>query len=209
MSRVWVERKERNSEMSKLIAMVATAVMVDGVRTVIQPGEALLDLSKHDERELLANGLAMDPTVEAANDKAKKIEEAAALDSFRAARERVQPSRSRSNPLSKPLRTTHPHRATQHSRSCACRQVGNVQEVKDPNNMNQFDKTHAVTVVAAVALASNRFIAYEGKYPSAGGGAHDSQGVSESAAMPGESVALSPATATPLKPLATSHSATR
>ena len=76
--------------MSKLIAMVATAVMVDGVRTVIQPGEALPDLSKHDERELLANGLAMDPTVEAANDKAKKIEEAAALDSFRAARERVQ-----------------------------------------------------------------------------------------------------------------------
>ena len=39
--------------MSKLIALVATAVMVAGVRTVIQPGEELPDLSAHDERELL------------------------------------------------------------------------------------------------------------------------------------------------------------
>ena len=39
--------------MSKLIALVATAVLVDGVRTVIQPGEPLPELSAHDERELL------------------------------------------------------------------------------------------------------------------------------------------------------------
>ena len=56
--------------------------------------------------------------------------------------------------------------------------------------MRQFDKTHAVTIIAAVALASNRFIAYEGKHPSAGGGAHDPQGVSEHAALPGESVSV-------------------
>lgn len=56
--------------------------------------------------------------------------------------------------------------------------------------MRQFDKTHAVTVVAAIALAANRFVAYEGKYPSAGGAAHDSQGVSEHAAEPGEAVSV-------------------
>ena len=56
--------------------------------------------------------------------------------------------------------------------------------------MNQYDKTHAVLVVAAVAVAANRFIAYEGKYPSAGGAAHDSQGVSENAALPGEDITV-------------------
>ena len=76
--------------MSKLIAMVATAVMVDGVRTVIQPGEVLPELTKHDEGELLENGLAMDPEKHAANEKAKKAEEAAALNAFKEAREKVQ-----------------------------------------------------------------------------------------------------------------------
>ena len=56
--------------------------------------------------------------------------------------------------------------------------------------MRQYDKTHAVLVAAAVAVAANRFIAYEGKYPSAGGGAHDSQGVSENAAQPGEDITV-------------------
>ena len=90
MSRVWVEQKERNFEMSKLIAMVATAVLVDGVRTVIQPGEPLPELPEHDEGELLANGMAMDPEKAAANDKAKKAEEATALQAFQAARENVK-----------------------------------------------------------------------------------------------------------------------
>ena len=76
--------------MSKLIAMVATAVMVAGVRTVIQPGEVLPELTKHDEGELLENGLAMDPEKHAANEKAKKAEEAAALQAFQAARENVK-----------------------------------------------------------------------------------------------------------------------
>ena len=56
--------------------------------------------------------------------------------------------------------------------------------------MNQYDKTHAVLVVAAVAVAATRFVAYEGKYPSAGGAAHDSQGVSENAALPGEDITV-------------------
>lgn len=76
--------------MSKLIAMVATAVMVAGVRTVIQPGEVLPELTKHDEGELLDNGMAMDPEKHAANEKAKKAEEAAALNAFKEAREKVQ-----------------------------------------------------------------------------------------------------------------------
>lgn len=54
----------------------------------------------------------------------------------------------------------------------------------------QFDKVHAVTVVATALLASNRFVAYEGKYPSAGGGAKDAQGVSEFAAEKGEAVSV-------------------
>lgn len=76
--------------MSQLIAMVATAVMVNGQRTVIQPGEALPDLNSHDEKELLANGLAMDPEKQAANDKARKQEEAAAMNAFKQARKNVQ-----------------------------------------------------------------------------------------------------------------------
>ena len=45
--------------MSKnLIALVATAVMVDGVRTIIQPGEKLPELSPHDARELQQSGAA-------------------------------------------------------------------------------------------------------------------------------------------------------
>lgn len=42
--------------MSKLIALVATAVMVEGVRTTIQPGQELPDLHEHDARELTASG---------------------------------------------------------------------------------------------------------------------------------------------------------
>lgn len=76
--------------MSKLIAMVATAVMVDGVRTVIQPGEALPELSKHDATELVASGAAEDSTATA---QAKKEEAKATADAaaeFEKARQRVK-----------------------------------------------------------------------------------------------------------------------
>ena len=39
--------------MSLLIALVATAVVVDGVRTIIQLGQPLPELAFHDERELV------------------------------------------------------------------------------------------------------------------------------------------------------------
>ena len=50
------------------------------------------------------------------------------------------------------------------------------------NTGRQFDKQHAVTLVATAILAANRFIAYDGGYATAAGGAKDSQGVSEQAA---------------------------
>ena len=59
--------------MSKLIALVATAVMVGGERTVIQPGQELPDLSTHDERELLQSGAAENPADTAAQAKADAL----------------------------------------------------------------------------------------------------------------------------------------
>ena len=61
--------------MSKLIALVATAVLVDGVRTVIQPGEPLPELSAHDERELLQADAAENPADTAALAKEAEVEE--------------------------------------------------------------------------------------------------------------------------------------
>lgn len=45
----------------------------------------------------------------------------------------------------------------------------------------QYSKTHAVTIVAAAALAANRFIGYDGNYATSAGGVHDAQGISENA----------------------------
>lgn len=48
-----------------LIALVATAVLVDGVRTVFQPGEKLPTLSEHDEKELVTAGAISNGEAEA------------------------------------------------------------------------------------------------------------------------------------------------
>ena len=58
------------------------------------------------------------------------------------------------------------------------------------NTGRQYDKTHAVTLVATAAVAACRFIAYDGGYPSVAGGAKDSQGVSETAAALGEALTV-------------------
>ena len=79
---------------SGLIAMVATAVIVNGVRTVIQPGEALPELPEHDEKELLESGAALDPEAEAATEKARKQEEQFAQQAFQEARERAMAERA-------------------------------------------------------------------------------------------------------------------
>lgn len=47
--------------MSQLIALVATAVIIAGERTIIQPGQPLPELSNHDSRELVQAGAAQDP----------------------------------------------------------------------------------------------------------------------------------------------------
>lgn len=58
------------------------------------------------------------------------------------------------------------------------------------NTGRQFDKQHAVTVVATIALLAHRFVSYAGAYPAAGGKANDSQGVSETSAQPGEALSV-------------------
>ena len=58
------------------------------------------------------------------------------------------------------------------------------------NTGRQYNKTHAVTLVATAALAACRFCAYDGGYPSIAGGAKDAQGVSETAAEVGEAVSV-------------------
>lgn len=58
------------------------------------------------------------------------------------------------------------------------------------NTGRQYDKTHAVTLVATAAIAGARFVAYDGGYPSVAGGAKDCQGVTENAADIGEAVSV-------------------
>ena len=82
----------------KLIALVATAVMVDGKRTVIQPGEALPDLPKHDERELVASGAAENPEDTAALEKQAERDQAEAAKEFAAARAKVQEKQASTAP---------------------------------------------------------------------------------------------------------------
>ena len=84
--------------MSKLIAMVATAVMVEGVRTIIQPGEALPDLGPHDAESLVASGAAQDSAAAAAEEKAAAKDEAAAAAEFEAARARVLAEKASTEP---------------------------------------------------------------------------------------------------------------
>ncbi len=81
--------------MSKnLIALVATAVMVDGVRTIIQPGEKLPELSSHDARELQQSGAAENPADTAALAKADARAQAAAAQEFEDARQRALQSQA-------------------------------------------------------------------------------------------------------------------
>ena len=84
--------------MSKLIALVATAVLVDGVRTVVQPGEPLPELSAHDERELLQAAAAENPADTAALAKEDARAKAAADAEFEATRQQVQQAQESTAP---------------------------------------------------------------------------------------------------------------
>ena len=76
--------------MSKLIALVATAVLVDGERVVVQPGEPLPELSAHDSAALLDSGAGADPAQQQAAAKQHERDEAAAGKDFAQARQRAE-----------------------------------------------------------------------------------------------------------------------
>jgi hypothetical protein len=54
------------------------------------------------------------------------------------------------------------------------------------NSGAQHQKRFAPTMVAMAAIAANRFVAYDGTYATAAGGAKDCQGISETAAAVNE-----------------------
>lgn len=54
----------------------------------------------------------------------------------------------------------------------------------------QHQKEAAITLVATVALAANRIVAYDGGYATAAGGAKDAQGVSETDAAVNDAVSV-------------------
>ena len=58
------------------------------------------------------------------------------------------------------------------------------------NAGQQFDRHHAITIEATVALAANRLIAYDGGYATSAGGVKDCQGVSQMAAAIGDALPI-------------------
>lgn len=58
------------------------------------------------------------------------------------------------------------------------------------NTGRQFDKRHAVTIVAIAALAAHRFGAYDGGYATSAGGVKDCQGITETSAEIGDALPL-------------------
>ena len=58
------------------------------------------------------------------------------------------------------------------------------------NTGRQYDKQHAVTIMATAALAACRFAAYDGGYPTLDSGVKDVQGVTEYAADVGDAVSV-------------------
>jgi hypothetical protein len=59
------------------------------------------------------------------------------------------------------------------------------------NSGRQYDKQHAVTLVATAAIAVARFVGYDGTHATSAGGVKDCQGVSEQAADIGEAFSAS------------------
>ena len=54
----------------------------------------------------------------------------------------------------------------------------------------QYDKEHAVTIVATAAIIACRFVGFDGAHATSAGGAHDTQGISEANADVGQAVSL-------------------
>lgn len=58
------------------------------------------------------------------------------------------------------------------------------------NPGRQFDKQHAVTIVATALCARHRFVGYDGQHATDAGGIKDAQGVSETSAEIGEALSI-------------------
>lgn len=58
------------------------------------------------------------------------------------------------------------------------------------NTGRQYNKVHALTMIATAALAQYRFAAYDGGYATSAGGAKDCQGITETAANLDEAVSV-------------------
>lgn len=58
------------------------------------------------------------------------------------------------------------------------------------NSGAQYDKQHAITLVATAAVAAARFVAYDGGHATSAGGVKDAQGVSEQAGAVGDAISL-------------------
>jgi hypothetical protein len=56
------------------------------------------------------------------------------------------------------------------------------------NSGLQYNKRHAITMVALTAVVAGRFMAYDGGYATSAGGAKDAQGISEADAAAGEAL---------------------
>lgn len=58
------------------------------------------------------------------------------------------------------------------------------------NTGRQYNKLHAITMIATAALAANRFAAYDGGYATSAKGVKDCQGITETAAEVGDAVSV-------------------
>ena len=54
------------------------------------------------------------------------------------------------------------------------------------NSGLQYDKQHAVTIVATVAITACRLVGFDGAFATSAGGVHDAQGISETDADVGQ-----------------------
>ena len=58
------------------------------------------------------------------------------------------------------------------------------------NSGLQYNKRHAITMVALTAVVANRFMAYDGGYATSAGGVKDCQGIGESDAAVNEALSV-------------------
>lgn len=63
----------------------------------------------------------------------------------------------------------------------------------------QYDKQHAVTVLATAALLANRFCGFDGAPATSAGAGHDAQGVTEMEAAAGSAVSVITAYSAPVE----------